>query len=466
MSLRFRLTFLYSGVLALTMLVFGSFVYFLMEHNLTAEADQNIARIAEDVVRSTKIVGQLHQMVLPNVNVFATPNTYIQVVDRTGAVAGQSGNLGGQIMPLSEETLRKVARGSGFYETVMSGDQSLRVYNYPLLLDGQVIGVLQVGRTLGPTETALNRLRILMFFGGGISLFLSGTLGWLLAGAALKPIDRITETASAIQEAHDLSRRIDYNGPKDEVGRLAGTLNNMLERLHVAYRSMEEAEAAQRRFVADASHELRTPLTTIRGNVELLEKMGDADPETRAEALADIAGEVGRMSRLVADLLALARADASLKLKKEIVDLVPLLSEIARRGSLLSVETTFLAGDFSLLKDIKVVGDTDYLKQLLLILVDNAINYTPPGGEVRLEAQIKEAFVGISVIDNGVGIAEQDLPHIFKRFYRADKARSGGGTGLGLAIARWIAEEHGGTIQVQSRENEGSTFTVCLPLVE
>lgn len=466
MSLRFRLTFLYSGVLALTMLVFGSFVYFLMEHNLTAEADQNIAKIAEDVVRSTKIVGQLHQVVLPNVDVFATPNTYIQVVDsRSGAVAVQSGNLGGQSMPLSEETLRSVARGRDFYETVMSGDQSLRVYNYPLLLNGRVIGVLQVGSSLRPTETALNRLRMLMFFGGGISLFLSGTLGWLLAGAALKPIDRITETASAIQEAHDLNRRIDYSGPRDEVGRLAGTLNRMLERLHGAYRSLEEAEAAQRRFVADASHELRTPLTTIRGNVELLEKMGDADPETRAEALADIAGEVGRMSRLVTDLLALARADASLKLKKEVVDLVPLLSETARRGSLLAVETTFLTGDFSPLKDIKVVGDTDYLKQLLLILVDNAINYTPPGGEVRLEAQVKEAFAEISVIDNGIGIAEQDLPHIFERFYRADKARSGGGTGLGLAIARWIAEEHGGIINIISKEEEGSTFIVRLPLI-
>jgi signal transduction histidine kinase len=447
------------------MLVFGSFVFFLMERNLTAEADQNIARIAEDILNNAKIVGLPLRVVLPDVDVFATPNTYIQAVDRTGILAAQSENLGGQSMPLSEETLHKVAKGNAFYETVMSGRQSLRVYNQPLILNNQVIGVLQVGRSLEPTEAALNRLRLLMLFGGGISLFLTGTLGWLLAGAALKPIDRITETASAIEQAHDLDRRIDYSGPRDEVGRLAGTLNLMLERLQKAYRSLEEAEAAQRRFVSDASHELRTPLTTIRGNVELLRKMGDADPETRAEALADIAGESERMSRLVADLLVLARADASLKLRKDEVELEPFLAEVARQGSLLAGELDFTAGDFTALKGKKVLGDYDYLKQLLLILIENAVNYTPAGGKVRLEAQVKEAAAEISVIDNGVGISEEDLPKIFERFYRADKARSGSGTGLGLAIARWIAGEHGGEIKVQSREGAGSTFTVCLPLV-
>ncbi|BAF58632.1 signal transduction histidine kinase [Pelotomaculum thermopropionicum SI] len=468
MSLRLKLTFLYSGVLALTMLVFGLLVYFFMEHNLTAEADRSVAGIAEDVVRSTVIVGRfpapLRQVVIPDVDVFANPNTYIQVVDRSGVVAARSDNLGGQVIPLSEETLREVAKGKGFYETVMSGSQSLRVYNRPLLVDGQVVGVLQVARTMGPAEMALKRLRILLFLGGAVALFLTSTLGWLLAGAALRPIGRITETASAIQQGRDLTRRISYSGPKDEVGRLAGTLNQMLERLHDAYRNLEDAEAAQRRFVSDASHELRTPLTTIKGNVELLKKMGDADPETRNEALNDIAGEVERMSRLVSDLLVLARADASLKLKKEAVALAPLLAEAARRGSVLAGGLTFSAGDFSALGEAEVLGDKDYLMQLLLILIENAVRYTPPGGEVRLEAQAEGDCVEISIIDNGIGIAEKDLPHIFERFYRADKVRFSSGSGLGLAIARWIVEEHGGTIIVKSKEGEGSTFTVHLPL--
>lgn len=468
MSLRLRLTFLYSGVLALTMLVFGGLVYFFMDHNLTAEADRAIAEIAEDVVRSTKIVGKfplpLRQVVLPDVDVFATPNTYIQVVDRTGMVAAQSDNLGGQIMPLSEETLRQVARGSGFYETVVSGDQGLRVYNRPLLLDGQVIGMLQVGRILGPTEAALKRLRFLLFLGGGVTLFLTGTLGWLLAGAALRPMNRITETASAIQQARDLSRRINYRGPGDEVGRLAGTLNHMLERLHGVYRSLEEAEAAQRRFVSDASHELRTPLTTIRGNVELLKKMGDADPETRDDALDDIAGEVERMSRLVSDLLALARADSGFRLEMRPVEMDSLLSETFRQAAVLAGETEFLVEGADSLKGVSLRANADYLKQLFLILLDNAFLYTGAGGTVRVEGGRQGDWIEVIVRDTGVGIAESDLPRIFDRFYRADKSRQSGGTGLGLAIARWIVEQHGGIISVNSKVGEGSAFTVRLPL--
>lgn len=469
MSLRLKLTYLYSVVLALTMVVFGVLVYFFMERNLNLEADRAVAGIAQDVVRSTKIVGSfpipLRQVVLPDVDVFATPNTYIQVVDRNGTVTAQSNNLGGQIMPLSEETLRRAAGGVDFFETVMSGSQRLRIYNRPLILEGQVIGVLQVGRILGPTEAALKRLRLLLLFAGGFTLVLAGTLGWLLAGAALKPIDRITETASAIQ-AGDLSKRINYSGPKDEVGRLAGTLDNMLGRLQTAYLSLEKAEAAQRRFVSDASHELRTPLTTIRGNVELLTKMGDADPVTRAEALADIAGESERMSRLVADLLVLARADSKLELKKEEINPAALLADAARTASALSEKVSFRPGDFSAFAGCKLLGDADYLKQLFLILMENAFKYTSAGGEVRLEARLNGSFFEVDVIDNGIGIAQSELPYIFERFYRADQVRSDQGTGLGLAIARWIAAEHGGAIVVKSKEGEGSTFTVRLPLAK
>ncbi|MCL6634230.1 MAG: HAMP domain-containing histidine kinase [Peptococcaceae bacterium] len=469
MTLRLRLTFLYSGVLALTMLAFGAMVYFFMLHNLTAEADRAAAVIAEDVVRSTRIVGgfplPLRQVVLPDVDVFATPNTYIQVVDRNGVVAALSDNLGGQVMPLSEETLQQVARGRSFYENVLSGNQILRIYNRPLFLEGQVIGVLQVGRNLGPAEAALKRLRILLAAGGGVTLLLAGTLGWLLAGAALRPIDRITETASAIQQAPDLGRRISYSGPRDEVGRLAETLNHMLERLQGAYRSLEEAWAAQRRFVSDASHELRTPLTIVRGNVELLKKMGDADPETRAEALDDIAGEVERMSRLVANLLALARADSGYRPEMAAVDAGSLLAEVFRRAAVLVAEgVDFTVEGVDSLEGTFIKANADYLSQLFLILLDNAFRYTGPGGVVRVKGARRGNWLEVSVSDTGTGIAEQDLPRIFDRFFRADRSRRDGGTGLGLAIARWIVEQHGGTISAASKEGEGSVFTVRLPV--
>lgn len=467
--LHLKLTFLYSGVLALILLVFGSLVYFFMERNLAMETDRAVMEIAEDLLRSTKIVGgyplPLRQVVLPNIDVFATPNTYIQVVDRNGVVAAQSVNLGGQSMPLSEETLRQVARGSGFYETVMSGSQSLRTYNQPLLLDNQVIGVLQVGRSLGPIVAALTRLRYLLLFGSGITLLCTATLGWFLAGQALKPINRITEAAAAIQEARDLTRRITYIGPRDEVGRLAETFNHMLERLHLAYRELEEAGAVQRRFVSDASHELRTPLTIIRGNVELLKKMGDSDPQTRDEALGDIAGEAERMSRLVADLLALARADAGFTPAMGPVDLGALLEEISRQAGILAGEVDYVVDGADALEGILVNGNTDYLKQLFLILLDNAFLYTRPGGVVRVEGRQRDGWAEVAVCDNGSGIAEEDLPKIFDRFYRSDQSRQNTGTGLGLAIAKWIVDQHGGTIDVASKQGEGSTFTVRLPLV-
>jgi len=463
MSLHLKLTFLYSGVLALILLVFGSLVYFFMERNLAAETDRAVVEIAEDLVRSTKIVGKLRQVVLPDVDVFATPNTYIQVVDSSGSLAAQSVNLGGQSMPLSEETLRQVARGSGFYETVMSGSQRVRIYNRPLLLDGQVIGVLQVGRSLVPNEAALTRLRYLLLFGSGITLLCTATLGWFLAGEALKPIDRITEAAATIQQARDLTKRISYSGPRDEVGRLADTFNHMLERLHRAYLELEEAGAVQRRFVSDASHELRTPLTTIRGNVELLKKMGDTDPLTRAEALGDIASEAERMSRLVTDLLALARADAGFTPAMGPVDLGALLDEISRQAGILAGEVEFVV-DGAAAQGILVNGNTDYLKQLFLILLDNAFLYTGPGGAVRVEGRQRVGWAEVAVCDSGSGIAEEDLPKIFDRFYRADMSRQSSGTGLGLAIARWIVHQHGGAINVASKLGEGSTFTVRLPL--
>lgn len=467
-SLRLKLTFLYTGVLAFILLVFGSLVYYFMERNLTVETDRAVVEIARDLLRSTKIVGgyplPLRQVALPNIDVFATPNTFIQVVDKNGMVAAQSGNLGGQSMPLSEDTLRKVAGGGDFYETVLSGSQSLRIYNRPLLLDGEVVGVLQVGRSLGPTLAALARLKFLLLFGSGLTLFGAATLGWFLARQALRPIDRITEAAAAIQQARDLTRRIDYNGPRDEVGRLAGTFNLMLERLHRAYKELQEAEAAQRRFVSDASHELRTPLTTIRGNVELLTKMGDSDPQIRSEALGDISSEAERMSRLVSELLALARADAGFSPVMQPVDLGGLLVEISRQAGILSGEVDFAVDGIDTLQGVMINGNADYLKQLFLILLDNAFLYTPPGGAVKLECGQEGGWAEVTIRDNGSGIAEEDLPRIFDRFYRADKSRHSGGSGLGLAIANWIAGQHDAAITVASKPGEGSAFTVRLPL--
>jgi signal transduction histidine kinase len=235
----------------------------------------------------------------------------------------------------------------------------------------------------------------------------------------------------------------------------------MLGHIQSAYQQIENTLAAQRRFVADASHELRTPLTTIRGNLGLLSGRREVSSQDRQEALEDMASEAERMSRLVANLLVLARADAGLHVQKGPVRLDEIMEDVYRQARVLNESVTLrLRGP----EPAEVEGNSDYLKQLLLILVDNALKNTPPGGRVDIADLCENGWVRLAVSDSGRGIPPQALPHIFERFYQADKSRSSGGTGLGLAIAKWIAEEHNGRIEATSTPGVGSTFTVWLPL--
>ena len=249
------------------------------------------------------------------------------------------------------------------------------------------------------------------------------------------------------------------------MGRLAETLNRMLERLHRAYQVLEEAGAAQRRFVSDASHELRTPLTTIRGNVELLRKMGDQDPQTRAEALDDIAGEAERMSRLVADLLALARADSGFKLEMSPVDMGKLLADVMRQSAILAGEVDLVAAGAGMLEGVSVQGNAGSLKQLFLILLDNAFIYTGAGERCTWKGGCGRTGWRLLSAIPGLVSLKVIFPASSTVFTGRTSPGSATAVGLGLAIARWIVEQHGGAISVQSREGEGSTFTVSLPRI-
>jgi signal transduction histidine kinase len=289
------------------------------------------------------------------------------------------------------------------------------------------------------------------------AVMLAAVVGWLSANRALRPLDTITETAARISRADDLSRRIPLEGlPHDEVGRLAQAFNDTLERL-------ERLFNAQRRFLADVSHELRTPLTTIRGNVDLLRRMGGAD----TDSLDAIQTEAERMSRLVYDLLLLAQSDAgTLPLAREPVELDTLLLEVFRESQVLAGGVQLGIGEID---QAVVLGDRDRLKQLLLNLVSNALKFTPEGGRVTLNlTRPAPDWARLVVADTGAGIPLDELPHIFERFYRVDKARarSQGGAGLGLAIAQRIAHVHGGRIEAASdgATGRGSTFSVWLPL--
>jgi two-component system OmpR family sensor kinase len=274
---------------------------------------------------------------------------------------------------------------------------------------------------------------------------------------ALAPLEDVTQTALQITRADDLSRRIPYQGPPgDEVGQLIHTFNQTLGRL-------ENLFLTQRRFLVDVGHELRTPLTVIRGNVDLMRHIGEADEES----MDSIVSEVDRLTRLVGDLLLLAQAESGkLPLDRRTVELDTLILEVMQQMQVLARDKLSLR--IREIDQVLVCGDKDKLKQVIVNLIGNAISYTPAGGEVVVELTKTENRARLSVADNGPGISPQDLPYIFERFYRGEKSRTrpkeGKGFGLGLSIAYWIVRNHNGRIDVDSKLGEGTTFTINLPL--
>jgi heavy metal sensor kinase len=274
---------------------------------------------------------------------------------------------------------------------------------------------------------------------------------------ALEPVDRITGMAGRIG-AQDLAERLPLRGANDELDRLSETLNAMFGRLESAFQRITQ-------FTADASHELRTPVAVIRTTAELTRSKPRSDAEYCA-ALDRILAESERTTRLIEDLLLLARADsASDAAVLAPVDLPALVRDTCADAAVLAEAAGVrLLIDSS--GDCQVAGDEDHLRRLLLVLLDNAIQYTPAGGEIRVSVEVERAGGAvIEVRDTGIGIAPEDLPHIFERFYRAskDRSRKTGGAGLGLSIAQWIAHRHGGKIVVESTLGTGSSFRVELP---
>ena len=291
-------------------------------------------------------------------------------------------------------------------------------------------------------------------------ILLSVVLSFLITGRALRPVDEIIGEVSAITDGRSLHRRLSQTEGDDELARLKATLNEMIARL-------EQSFSGLRRFTADASHELKTPLTVLRADIERAMSAGPRSTEGLV-ALEEALQETARMADLVESLLTLARADEGrFDLHREPVTLVPLVLDVAETAQILG-EDAGLRVTVGPLEEATVLGDALRLRQLFLNLVTNAVKYTGRGGVVTLALARRPEVVEFVVSDSGIGIAGADLPYVFDRFWRADRARSRssdrGGVGLGLAISQYIAHAHGGSITVASRLGRGTTFTVSLPL--
>jgi heavy metal sensor kinase len=458
LSIKLRLTLLYTLILILVLALFGYSVYVISRAALVDDVDRGLANIALKLREETKafVLGDVAVLELPEeeLDVFQSATNFFVILNTRGEILARSQNLADYEILLDPGGMK----AEDYYRTVYHEGRPLRVLTEPLSVERDgvrtLVGHLQVARLM-ENESVLAQLRLILLLTGLAAVSLSLFLGAWLTHRLLKPLDDIAAVAIQIARADDLSRRLPDTGRRDEIGSLTMVLNQTLERL-------EHLFHARQRFLADVSHELRTPLTIIRGNMDLMRRMGVAEPEI----LDDAQDELERMTRLVDDLLLLARADTGgLPLNRQPVELDDIFLEVYRQVQNIEtpVQVTIMEVD-----QVYVLGDSDRLKQLFLNLVDNAIKYTPAGGEVLMSLSKKDGNALVEIRDNGVGIPAEDLPRIFDRFYRVDKARTRnpGGSGLGLSIARWIAVAHGGNIYVESTVGEGSTFSVSLPILE
>jgi Signal transduction histidine kinase len=484
MTIRLRLTLWFSGILAAALIVLCVAIYFFVNMNTYADTKEQLRDQANDYNVFMVEYG-MNQMDLniEKKSPFVDKDFYLQLVNYKEGIIKASGALqtNGIKYPVPDA---KTNPDYGYTKATLKtkeGEVTFLIYQRPLTQDGKLIGLLQVGTVVENEEKYLAGLRIILVLSSLICLLLAFTIGLFLARKALQPIERVIRTTEQIQVGSDLSVRIPIEGPRDEIGRLVYTLNIMLSRIEMAYNELDESYKAQRRFVSDASHELRTPLTTIRGNIELLQRMWSKtiDPEEAGdivlaldtqrwelsnEAMQDISAEARRMSTLVNDLLALARADAGYVMEKTTLPMLPIAEEVGRRAGLLPRNAEWRIGDLSALDGYQVHGNADYLQQLLFIFIENAFKYTPSGW-IEMSAVRRENQLGIIIKDTGIGMNPEEVPHIFDRFYRADESRGKTvGTGLGLSIAKWIIDEHRGSIAVTTMEEEGSTFVIWLPI--
>ena len=454
MSLRLRLTLLYSTLTGGILLVFAAAVIMVFNALLVDQIDKTLESAANIILNRIE-VDSLGRVRLNLSASDISSDVYVQIWGLDTELQASLRTLDEFIdRPFDPDALRAEAP---IYRDVRLGNHELRVLSVPVMAGEHKIAVLQVAVRLDVINQAREGLTNILTIIWLVSFLFSGNAAWLTLGQTLKPLEAITKTAEQINRADDLSRRLPYHGPEDdEIGSLVNSFNQTLERLEALFTS-------QQRLFADVSHELRTPLTVIKGNVDLMRRMKRLDEESRMS----IDHEAGRLTRLVGGLLLLAQAESGkLALSMQQVELDLLLTEVFQEMSILAGNRVRV--HLNEIDQVYVNGDRDRLKQVFINLVANAIQYTPQGGEVFLSLERIGEQARIICRDTGPGIPAEDLPHIFERFYRAEKSRTRGkttGFGLGLSIANWIVERHGGRIEVDSKEGRGTTFAIWLPVL-
>jgi two-component system OmpR family sensor kinase len=452
MTLRGRLTFLYTSLLGGILLLFGVAVYVAVSFTITAQVEETLRKTVNNILTNSRVEPSGKLVSVTQAPLSLPTDVYYQIWGQNHVLQISVPKINGALDESQLDAVKPI------FHNVNIGNARLRVLTVPILAGDSLYGVLQVGAKMSVVDTTQRALLIVLTAGSLLAMSIAGVAMWISTDQTLKPLQAATQVAQHITHADDLSRRIPYNGPpEDEVGQLIQAFNFTLSRL-------ENQFHMQRRFMADVGHELRTPLTVVKGNVGLMRRMGQTD----MESLDSIEKEVDRLTRLVGDLLLLAQAEAGkIQLNRSIVELDTLILEVLSEMRVLARDKLALRlGDID---QVLVCGDRDRLKQVLVNLVGNAIKFTPAGGEVVVGLGKQNNQARLTVSDNGPGIPSENLPHIFERFFRGEKSRTrnqqeGKGFGLGLSIAYWIVRNHNGRIEVTSSEEHGTTFCVWMPL--
>jgi signal transduction histidine kinase len=476
MSIRVRFTLVYNLILLATLVAFSVSLYEIQDSTTLKTLKTDLTETSDEVaINLIPLVLVYPPSLGPNLKE-SNPKLFenlsnaleikslrereiVRVLDASGNLIAAPFGLADKGLPISDEGMIQLAKGNSWWETATVGVKLL-ILNRPILLNSELSMIMQVARPLAEREQSLAALRNTLITGDAVVLAVASVIGRVLSGYTLRPIKRITQTAQQIGNEQDFSRRVDYHGPNDEVGQLAKTFNTMLSQLEDSYQKVSGALEMQRDFLADVSHELRTPLTTLRGNLSLLRHDPPILEDEAADILNDMVDETDRMIRLVNELLEQARADSAKSMILEPIEVQPLLQEVLRHAHLLG-EDRQIALDVP--AGLWAMAVRDALKQVALILVDNAIKHSQK--DIQIMARQAGEAVEIQVIDHGEGLPPEKLAHVFERFYRADQVSSNG-FGLGLSIVKGLVENMGGQISMSSTLGEGSTVTVRLQAVE
>ena len=462
-SIRSRLTAWYILLLGIILILFSVFLNYFLSKRLYESVDNSLTVSA--TVVATSAVMQFNRSPLPGLDQFfeqfmgaGNLNKFYRIYDGSGNVGSRSNNIDASKFPLSQEAYADALSGTNSYETfLVDGKHPIRVITMPILREKKLVNLVQVGTSLEAVKETLRNLRIFLFTAVPSVLVFATLFARFLARRALKPISKIIKTARDIGQGQELNQRIPVFKVQDELGQLALTFNEMMDRL-------ENSFAQMRQFSSDASHELRTPLTVLQGQNELvLSKL--RDPKEYQEVIISNLEEIKYMSKVLEDLFVLSRSDENqVLLNYKRMDLRDLVEEVCRHAEILAEEKD-ISIVIAFLEQVKINGDEVRLRQMVWNILHNGIKYTQPGGELKVSLLEESGFALLSIQDTGIGIPEKDLPFIFDRFYRVDKARSKdeGGSGLGLSICRHIAEAHKGKIEVESKLGLGTRFKIHIP---